>query len=91
MTFHPDVCCCCDLMMFHDWHECLMSQSVLGTTKKFLVQLYGLLAIKLYCKSKTIALQQPAYKHTDTDCQLTDRQDVIFLKSNKTDHFYTFL
>ena len=23
--------CCCNLMMFYDWHECVMS--VLGTTK----------------------------------------------------------
>ena len=25
------VCCCCNLMMFYDWSECVMS--VLGTTK----------------------------------------------------------
>ena len=29
--FLPDVCCCCNLMIFYDWRECVMS--VLGTTK----------------------------------------------------------
>ena len=31
MIFYLDVCCCCNLMMFYDWSECVMS--VLGTTK----------------------------------------------------------
>ena len=30
--------CCCNLMMFYDWCECVMS--VLGTTKTFQMQLY---------------------------------------------------
>ena len=29
--FYLDVCCCCHLMMFYDWRECVMS--VLGTKK----------------------------------------------------------
>ena len=29
--FLPDFCCCCKLMMFYNWRECMMS--VLGTTK----------------------------------------------------------
>ena len=30
MTFYPDVCCCCNLMMLYGWRECVLS--VLGTT-----------------------------------------------------------
>ena len=54
------------------------------------MQLYGHLAIKLYCKSETIALQQPAYKHTDTDCQLTDRMSFSLkvIKLTTFTHFY---
>ena len=29
MTFYPDVCCCCNLMLY-DWRECVLG--VLGTT-----------------------------------------------------------
>ena len=28
---HRSICCCCNLKMFHDWRECVMS--VLGTTE----------------------------------------------------------
>ena len=40
------VCCCCNLVTFYDWRQCVMS--VLGNYKIFLVQLYWHLAIKLY-------------------------------------------